>query len=381
MRRICAMLLAMLMLLTACAKPATYQEQYDLGVRYLSEGRYEEAVLAFTAAIEIDPTQEAAYVSMAEAYWAQGEDDLALEILNRGYQATNSPRLLRFLNAEEANQQLGKAGRLESLAELMRALQQRDMETATACLGQWVSASFPVDDPNAWHSESGLYGGLFFDGQRFYGEGEGPGLLFSEICTLDAPTLYYGPQENGLPQGEGVLIAVAGLYMDGSIFTYWVEGTWEQGVITGEARIGFADTPGQSEDRSCPETKITCTFGEREIMTSAEVTESWTTEGVPHRYTYHVVDGKLLPEEWPEVDPYTPNTIGRPCDLHGIDCLTLIETDQFGNELYCMPYPWTNEIALADWGEDQWRYAVWQYSVQMSYVQFGPGWLNDRITR
>lgn len=35
--------------------PASWQEQYDLGVRYLSEGNYEEAILAFTAAIEIDP--------------------------------------------------------------------------------------------------------------------------------------------------------------------------------------------------------------------------------------------------------------------------------------------------------------------------------------
>lgn len=30
----------------------TWQEQYDLGLRYLSEGNYEEAIIAFTAAIE-----------------------------------------------------------------------------------------------------------------------------------------------------------------------------------------------------------------------------------------------------------------------------------------------------------------------------------------
>ena len=32
-----------------------WQEQYDLGVRYLSDGNYEDAIIAFTAAIEIDP--------------------------------------------------------------------------------------------------------------------------------------------------------------------------------------------------------------------------------------------------------------------------------------------------------------------------------------
>jgi len=46
----------------------TWQEQYDLGVRYLSEGNYEEAILAFTAAIEIDPKQAPAYIGRGDAY-------------------------------------------------------------------------------------------------------------------------------------------------------------------------------------------------------------------------------------------------------------------------------------------------------------------------
>ena len=49
-------LLVVLLCLSACGQSAesTWQEQYDLGVRYLSEGNYEEAIIAFTAAIEID---------------------------------------------------------------------------------------------------------------------------------------------------------------------------------------------------------------------------------------------------------------------------------------------------------------------------------------
>ncbi len=46
----------------------TWQEQYDLGVRYLSEGNYEEAIIAFTAAIEIDPKQAPAYIGRGDAY-------------------------------------------------------------------------------------------------------------------------------------------------------------------------------------------------------------------------------------------------------------------------------------------------------------------------
>ena len=70
MKRFFCILLAALLLLTlaACSKapeaePADeapdWQTQYDLGVRYLSEGNYEEAILAFEAAIEIDPRNAA----------------------------------------------------------------------------------------------------------------------------------------------------------------------------------------------------------------------------------------------------------------------------------------------------------------------------------
>ena len=72
-------ILALLLGLCSCGKkPLTWQEQYDLGVRYLSEGHYEEAILAFTAAIEIDPKVEDSYRSIAEAYLAQDDIDLSL---------------------------------------------------------------------------------------------------------------------------------------------------------------------------------------------------------------------------------------------------------------------------------------------------------------
>jgi hypothetical protein len=45
-----------------------WQEQYDLGLRYLGEGGYEEAVVAFTAAIAIDPKQAVVYVGRGDAY-------------------------------------------------------------------------------------------------------------------------------------------------------------------------------------------------------------------------------------------------------------------------------------------------------------------------
>lgn len=76
-----------LLCLTSCGQKApelsniskssgfSYQEQYDLGIRYLSEGNYEEAIIAFTAAIEIDPKQTSAYISRGNAYILLGETE------------------------------------------------------------------------------------------------------------------------------------------------------------------------------------------------------------------------------------------------------------------------------------------------------------------
>ena len=127
-----------------------WQEQYDLGVRYLQEGKYDDAVLAFTAAIEIDPKRAPAFVgrgdalvgsakamagditdpaqlpddakeayekaisdyreaigldasnaacyrSAAEAYRALGQTDEAIAILTEGYEATGDESLQTLL--------------------------------------------------------------------------------------------------------------------------------------------------------------------------------------------------------------------------------------------------------------------------------------------
>lgn len=71
MKRITALFTALALVLGLCACKSTadrWQEQYDLGIRYLSEGNYEEAIIAFTAAIEIDPKQAAAFVGRGDAY-------------------------------------------------------------------------------------------------------------------------------------------------------------------------------------------------------------------------------------------------------------------------------------------------------------------------
>ena len=81
-----------------------WQTQYDLGVRYLSEGNYEEAILAFEAAIKIDPKNADAYRKLAEAYEKTGDEDAALHTLETGAEATSDRELADL--AEKKRQEL-----------------------------------------------------------------------------------------------------------------------------------------------------------------------------------------------------------------------------------------------------------------------------------
>ena len=98
MNRTVSLLLALVVLLTlgGCGKKdggAAWQEQYDLGVRYLSDGNYEEAIIAFTAAIEIDAKRPEAYLGLADADTGAGDLGAARKALEDGLAATGDTEI------------------------------------------------------------------------------------------------------------------------------------------------------------------------------------------------------------------------------------------------------------------------------------------------
>lgn len=91
MKRVLLFMCLFVGVLCACSQSITtegqtWQEQYDLGIRYLSEGSYEEAIIAFTAAIEIDPKQALAYVGRGDAYIGLGETEENLAAAQADYE-------------------------------------------------------------------------------------------------------------------------------------------------------------------------------------------------------------------------------------------------------------------------------------------------------
>ena len=129
--------------LCACkSTEAKWQEQYDLGMKYVSEGNYEEAIIAFAAAIEIDPNNADAYIGRADAYmvWADTErsgGEITDEIMD-WYQLAEAD-YLSVLEAEPENAEIYK-----KLFELYRNT--GDMDKAADILQEGIDACGSDED-------------------------------------------------------------------------------------------------------------------------------------------------------------------------------------------------------------------------------------------
>lgn len=136
MKRIFSLWLALLVLCGCGAAAADWQEQYDLGIRYLSEQNYSEAILAFTAAIEVDPNRPELYIGRAQAYIASGETEENLAAALADYEKAKE------LGYTEADLWLG-------LADVY--IQQEDYTAAQDILNE---ASEQLSDTTAIHEKA-----------------------------------------------------------------------------------------------------------------------------------------------------------------------------------------------------------------------------------
>ena len=78
------MLLLVTLLFTGCEKKLSLQEYLDLGDKYLTESNYEQAIVAFTKAIELEPKAMKAYEGLTNAYIKTENYEKAQETIETG---------------------------------------------------------------------------------------------------------------------------------------------------------------------------------------------------------------------------------------------------------------------------------------------------------
>lgn len=78
------------------------ESQYTTSIskaeEYLQGKNYEDAIVAYKEALEIDPDSEAAYLGLADTYVAMGDTTNAVNILNKGLARIDSSRIRNALN-------------------------------------------------------------------------------------------------------------------------------------------------------------------------------------------------------------------------------------------------------------------------------------------
>lgn len=256
MKKLSTTFLLLVLFLGACAKSQpTWQEQYDLGVRYLSEGNYEEAIIAFTAAIEIDPKQASAYVGRGGAYAVLGEQEL---------DSTAALALWEKAVADyERALELGDAQVEKRLEEIREILQHLQAELDAQPLLETLYTRFEDTDVEGAKAlmRQAEYQELSASVSKtpyYYDHGDGFGL------AVYPDNFYYcGQWKDGLRSGRGLWIRAV-FEGDGDLESYIYEGLWADDRPNGEGRIvrnRYPDKiqlePGQT---TSVKTEITGTF-------------------------------------------------------------------------------------------------------------------------
>lgn len=113
-KRILFVLLAVMLLCSACSKKAEKEaavdpaakEQLTLGDKYYNEKKFDEAIEAYLKCLEIDDKTVDAYIRLSEIYMSQELPDDAVEILEQGYDATQDENIKKLFG--ERCQELAK---------------------------------------------------------------------------------------------------------------------------------------------------------------------------------------------------------------------------------------------------------------------------------
>lgn len=226
------------------------------------------------------------------------------------------------------------------LEEMYTALRDKENDRAGEVLKSWYEL-WRGQSENDWVD----FSGQCYNGQTFSNEYTGTAM------SSDGTTrFYYGPLKQGVPNGEGVRIALAEDWSN-HITYFWLEGTWEDGVLVGNARIYMGWLPVDSNAEYVPHVEIQCIFDGTpdEVMKEASIFKQIAPDlgdGMPHVYqwSFSVEDGKLLESEWIfDGNKYSMESL----NLYNSSNYARINIPVLGEESFQNPYPWGQPYRFA----------------------------------
>ena len=258
------------LLIAACGKTTEekWQEQYDLGQQYLLEENYEEAIVAFTAAIEIEPKEIQAYTGLIQAYWQAGDSGNADSIIQSGIgilteegkQHSQDMQIEFFLTAKEFYEENGNREKLTQILEFLKELEPDNeeyqrlldenaatlsfMEKHPMLLQELAQSCQREDDEAIWEL---ILSDEFHTAISDYNEEEGrvvyPLGFGKALALVEYGRVYYGSIKDGLRSGDGILYDAYGTKLsknnkvyDG--YCYWkFDGTWSQDLAEGQGTL------------------------------------------------------------------------------------------------------------------------------------------------
>lgn len=245
--------------------PPTVEELLADALKYYNAGNYEEAILLYEAAIEIEPRNFDATVGLGKAYRSTGNNGQAVEALKAAYELNDSPDVAfelgcayiangQYTDAERLASELWKDGegdnKVGTVLLLSLAAQEKTEEAIemlnneklaeylkTANIGDCIYAgSYDENGKRAGHGV-GLYpGGYIYIGEYKDGVRCGQGAWY--YTSGDTKWCFTGEWANDAPNGYGKLAVGSsgswvrsGEYIDGLENGARVIESEENGVI------------------------------------------------------------------------------------------------------------------------------------------------------
>ena len=211
------------------------REQLDLGTQYLSEGQYEEAIVAFQKVITLEPKQVEAHKGLGQAYQYCGEavEDL---VEKRDYfsRAAEEYEVVLEQNPEDTEVQEWLETVLNQIEELDQQIEAQKQEELVR--EEYADLLANISDLFVSEDYEQIYELMQGEEYAELSKNLQADLIFPQEGNIGlgfyVHGIYYGEYEGRTRQGEGVWLCDYGLGEEG--WRYVAQGAWEHDLPNGE---------------------------------------------------------------------------------------------------------------------------------------------------